>query len=120
MPTPDYADPRYIGYVDYVVIALLVVANMGLVKQLRARPLGCLPILALLLLYGLLLPFFSQSAELERTRRPPGVMVDSFELLYTYFRFPLYWALFVLQAGFLVLLNSRNKQTSSSAPTAHP
>ena len=120
MSTPSYLNPMYVGYFDYAVLILLVGANVGFVKLLRFRSLGCLPLLALILLYGFVLPFLSQSAELERTRRPPGVMVDNFELLYTYFRFPLYWALFVLQSGFLIILNSRKKEASPTVPKLNP
>ena len=41
--------------------------------------------------------------ELNRIRRPPGMPVDGYEMLYVYLRFPMYWALFVLQLLFLKL-----------------
>ena len=100
----------YVGYFDYVVLVLLVGINVAHTRHSGSGSLGCWYWVAAALLFCIVLPIISIWGELERTRRPPGVIVDSFELLYTYFRFPMYWALFLVQLGLLLIRNRLKKQ----------
>ncbi len=102
MPTPEYvfASAMFVGYFDYAVFCLLAGASVWRARRGVSLSLGDWSTLAVALVFCLLLPLLSISVEIDRTRRPPGVPVDAFELLYTYLRFPLYWALFALQLLF--------------------
>lgn len=48
------------------------------------------------LLFGFLLPFISQVIEVQRVKMTIGI-IDSFEVLYTYLRYPTYWSLGIIQ-----------------------
>jgi len=118
MPAPDYLNSMIIGYFDYAVLVLVVGANAAYIKRYGSSSLGCWLLLALGILFCLVLPILSMRVELERTRRPAGVMVDGFELLYIWLRFPMYWILFVLQVSFLAIYSSIQKQAAQSESEA--
>lgn len=106
----------FVGYFDYAVLALVIGVNILYIKRYSSGTLGCWPLLTIGVLFCLVLPFLSMSVELERARRPPGVMVDGFELLYIWFRFPMYWILFILQVSALAIYRSLQKQSAQSKP----
>lgn len=116
MPAPDYLNSMLVGYFDYAVLALVIGVNILYVKRYGSGMLGCWPLLVIGVLFCLVLPVLSISVELDRTRRPPGVPVDSFELLYTLFRFPMYWLLFILQVSALAIYRSLQEQSPQSKP----
>ncbi|MBH8567315.1 hypothetical protein KB206_00350 [Microvirga sp. STS02] len=106
---PEYMNALFIGPFDYAVLALLVGANGWLYWHGAARPLGCGVRLASALFFCLILPVLSMKAELVRAQRPPGIPVDGYELLYCWFRFPMYWAVFVGQCASFWLYRWRNQ-----------
>ncbi|OGX82858.1 hypothetical protein BEN49_13275 [Hymenobacter coccineus] len=112
MPAPDYLDSMLVGYFDYAIIVLVIIVNTMYVKRYSLSLLGCWPLFAIGLLFCLALPILSIWIELDRTRRPPGVPVDGFELLYNWLRFPMYWILFLLQVGFLAVYSGIQKQAA--------
>lgn len=88
-----------IGYFDYAVLLGLLYVNYKYWKrQIRLLP-GCLIVLVV---FGILLPVLSILTELQVNGPKPGEIHDSFNFVYVYLRFPLYWGLLVLQS--LVLL----------------
>ena len=105
MPASEFKflSPPFVGYFDYAVIALLVAANVWCARRGVSGSFGCWSTLAAAFVFCLLLPMLSIWVELNRIRRPPGMPVDGYEMLYVYLRFPMYWALFVLQLLFLKL-----------------
>lgn len=108
----DYPAALFIGPFDYAVLAVLVLANAWYAQ----RPGSALPTgwakLAAVLLFGVVLPLLSMRAEMDRTLRPTGVPTDAFELLYTLFRFPMYWLLFAVQVGVFEAYSRRKKLLS--------
>lgn len=83
-----------IGYFDYAIIIILIFLN---IKFWKRDVVGCLAILAGIFLFGLVLPIVSMLVEINRVERTIGI-IDSFEVLYTYLRFPTYWIIGTIQA----------------------
>lgn len=83
-----------IGYFDYAIITILIFLN---IKFWKRDVVGCLAILAGTFLFGLVLPIVSMLVEINRVERTIGI-IDSFEVLYTYLRFPTYWIIGTIQA----------------------
>jgi hypothetical protein len=82
----------YIGIFDIIVILVLIIFNIRFWK----KEWGCLIQISGILSYILILPFLSMAVEIERVSCEVGIR-DNFEILYTWFRFPLYWILFIIQ-----------------------
>jgi hypothetical protein len=116
MPAADYLNSMLVGYFDYAVLALAIGINILYINRYASNLLGCWPLLAIGVLFCLVLPVLSIWVELDRTQRPPGVPVDGFELLYAWFRFPMYWALFILQVSVLAICRSLQNQSGQSEP----
>ncbi len=90
----------FIGYFDWLIIAAFIFLNIKFWhsgKQI-SNILGFLP----LPLFGLILPIFSIAIELELNGTGGN---DNFNILYVYFRFPLYWVLLIIQ---YIILKKRN------------
>ena len=79
-----------IGYFDYVVIGILIFINIKYWKTNIEKKVGC--ILGGLM-FGFLLPFVSMIIELQIV----GEWMDSFEVVYTFLRFPTYWIIGIIQ-----------------------
>jgi hypothetical protein len=79
-----------IGYFDYVVIGVLIFVNIKYWKTNIEKKVGC--ILGGLM-FGFLLPFISMIIELQIV----GEWMDSFEVAYTFLRFPTYWIIGFIQ-----------------------
>ena len=91
------------GYVDFVILGILILLNIKFYGKVGVT-LGCW---IGVLLFGLLLPFISMSVELGIVQANGG-WVDSFEVLYTYLRFPTYWVLGIVQC--IIFGMSANKK----------
>lgn len=90
----------YWGYIDSSILLILIVVNTITYLKIRNKELGCVAVLGIALLYAIVLPLISQIVEVRRVVAING-KDDSFTLLYTYFRFPIYWLLGFIQ--FLIL-----------------
>lgn len=95
--------PVVIGYFDLYLIGALLILNLILWKIEMEHNLGCF---VLGFLFGFILPFASIGVEVERATADRE-MVDNFELLYTYLRFPVYWFLGALQ---MIVLNYKREK----------
>ena len=82
-----------IGYFDYIIIGFLVFLNIRFWKKEINGKVGCL---VGGFSFGFLLPLISMFIEIQRVKTTIGI-VDSFEVLYTYFRFPTYWLIGIVQ-----------------------
>ena len=94
-----------VGYFDYAIIGVLLILNLFFWNKRIKRKIGCL---IGGVLFGLALPFISMSIEIDRVTKEMEV-IDNFTLLYTYFKFPIYWIIGGLQSG---LIEYRNKKAS--------
>lgn len=79
-----------IGYFDFIIIGILIFINIKYWKASIDKKVGC--ILGGLL-FGFLLPFISMIIELQIV----GKWIDSFEVAYTFLRFPTYWIIGIIQ-----------------------
>lgn len=92
---------------DLVVILVLIVLNLVFFKTKNSKAFGW--ILAALFLIPL--PYLSQRLEVARVYRTEEV-VDSFNLWYTYFKYPIYWVIGILQL-IIFWVKPRNKDTGN-------
>ncbi len=102
----------FIGYFDYGVLFLLVIANIYLWKKKLKGKIGCL---ISGLLFGIILPIISMKIEIVRISKEYEI-IDSFNLLYTYFRFPIYWIIGVFQT---IIMNVNNKKPAGNTQKKH-
>ena len=95
-----------IGYFDYLILAILIIFNVKF-WTLEIKGYGC----AIgLVLFGIILPIISMMIEITRVQNSTGIM-DNFEVLYTYLKFPIYWILGVIQfILFAVRMSYQNKK----------
>ena len=83
---------RLIGIFDIVVILLLIFINI----KFWDKYWGCWVQIFVFLLYVFVFPIISMAVEIEIVSRKHD-MIDGFNLLYTYFKFPVYWILYIIQ-----------------------
>ena len=76
-----------IGYFDLTVIGILILVNALIWNKGISIKVGCL---VGGLIFGLILPLISMKLEIDRVASEREIM-DNFTLLYTYFKFLLYW-----------------------------
>lgn len=110
LPTPAI----HMGPIDVVFIGIWLGLNVYVRLRPRARRWGCLPYLAVGLLFTCLVPNCSSYVEVQRVVAQNG-HDDSFTLLYTLFRFPLYWALGVVQLLVMLWHDLRTHQADQEA-----
>ena len=72
---------------DFIVIVSLLFLNVLMLKIKLKQNVGCLVVG---LIFGIILPLVSIKLEIDRATEKTEIL-DNFELLYTYLRFPLYW-----------------------------
>ncbi|MBF9222689.1 hypothetical protein [Hymenobacter ruricola] len=99
MPADSSHVVLFAGPFDYAAFAVLVLANAWYARRPGAARPKWWAKPAVIVLFVLVLPLLSMRAEMVRTLRPPGTPTDAFELLYTMFRFPIYWFLLAVQTG---------------------
>lgn len=81
------------GYFDYLVLAILIFLNIKFWRNKFEIGIGC--ILGGLV-FGMVLPIISVVIELAIVESSGGWM-DSFEVAYVYFKFPIYWTIGLAQ-----------------------
>lgn len=97
----------FIGYFDYGVLFLLVIANVYFWKKNLKGKIGCL---ISGFLFGIVLPIISMKIEMSRISKEYEI-IDGFNLLYTYFRFPMYWIIGIFQT---IVMNVNNKSQQAT------
>lgn len=85
--------PMIIGNFDFVVIGILVLLNILTRGKKIKNNIGCL---IGGLIFGLIVPIISQKLEIDRVASEREIL-DNFTLLYTYFKFPIYWIIGAIQ-----------------------
>ena len=85
-----------IGYFDYIVFGILIFLNIIFWKREIGEGKGCIIAIVGGILFGLLLPTISSFIEVQRVKAIVG-NPDSTELLYTYFIYPIYWGIGIIQ-----------------------
>lgn len=98
------------GYFDLVVIIGLLYFNFRFWNKLSTFN-NCLSTTIFFVTFGLVLPLISMIVEIQLYSNPGD---DAFNLLYTYFRFPVYWVIGVIQ---LIVIGFRLNK-SNSIPNA--
>jgi uncharacterized protein YqhQ len=86
-----------VGNFDIITIVTLLLVNFIFWKKRNKsvhRNIGCL---LGILIFGLLLPAISQKLEIDRVVSSHGKVLDNFELLYTFMKFPIYWIVGIIQ-----------------------
>jgi hypothetical protein len=100
-----------IGYFDYIVFGILIFLNIIFWKRKTGEGKGCIIAIVGGILFGLLLPTISSFIEVQRVKAIVG-NPDSTELLYTYFIYPIYWGIGIIQTiiiGIKLSLKKNNK-----------
>ena len=82
-----------LGYFDYLILGILIFLNIKFRRNNFEIGIGC--ILGGLV-FGLVLPIISMVFELAIVQSIGGWM-DSFEVAYVYFKFPIYWTIGLAQ-----------------------
>ncbi len=92
----------YAGVYDYVVFGLLLVTNIFLWKKKISYKAGC--VLGLIV-FSFLLPLISMGVEMSvyKSNTIEKPFEDSFATFYTFYRFPVYWAIGILQVIILAV-----------------
>ena len=83
----------FVGYIDYIIFSILIFLN---IKFWRRKFTGALIYVIIAILFGILLPMVSMKLEIIKVKNEYEI-VDGFNLLYTLFRFPMYWILGIWQ-----------------------
>ncbi|GAB5555433.1 MAG: hypothetical protein Sapg2KO_50240 [Saprospiraceae bacterium] len=86
-----------IGNFDFVAIGILVAINILIWRKEIKSNIGCL---IGGLIFGLILPIISQKLEIDRVTSEREVL-DNFTLLYTYYKFPIYWVIGAIQIAII-------------------
>ncbi len=86
-----------IGYFDFIVIGTLIFLNIKFWKNKFDQFDLKVGFISSVILFGLILPFFSIIIELEIIKSFKGEWMDNFEVMYTIFRFPIYWIIGIVQ-----------------------
>lgn len=86
-----------IGNFDLVAIGILVLINILIWGKKIKNNIGCI---IGGLIFGLILPIISQKLEIDRVASEREIL-DNFTLLYTYFKFPIYWIIGAIQIAII-------------------
>ena len=82
-----------IGYFDCIIFIVLVILNIVFWKK---KFTSCLAYGIIILLFGIIFPAISSFIDIKAYISNKEI-VDNFELLHNYFKFPLYWGIGLLQ-----------------------
>lgn len=84
------------GTFDFVILAIIVLFNFGVWKYKIIRKRNWILYLIVIFCCGFIIPFFSIGFEIDQATKDQEI-IDSFTLLYTYFRFPTWWLIGCLE-----------------------
>jgi hypothetical protein len=82
-----------IGYFDYIIFITLIILNIVFWKKDFT---SCLAYCVTVLFFGIILPFVSSFIDIKIYTSGKKI-VDNFELLHNYLKFPIYWGIGLLQ-----------------------
>ena len=82
-----------IGYFDYIIFIVLIILNVIFWKKDFSF---CLVYCIIILLFGAILPVVSSFIDI-RIYTSDKKIVDNYELLHNYLKFPLYWGMGLIQ-----------------------
>ncbi len=88
------------GLLDYIILTVIVIFNIVVWKHEIIKKRNWVFYLVAFLLFGFIIPFFSIYFEVQRAIKGQP-FVDNFTLLYTYFRFPVWWLIGLLEISWL-------------------
>ncbi|TDX87212.1 hypothetical protein [Epilithonimonas xixisoli] len=89
-----------LGLFDYIILVIIIIFNIGVWKYKIIKKGNRIFYLSILLLFGFVIPFFSIDFEIKNAT-VNSKEIDSFTLLYTFFRFPTWWFFGVVEVLFL-------------------
>lgn len=92
------------GYFDQILLLIIIFLNFLYWKKFPQIN-GCIGLFILLILFGAILPIISIFIEIKLHSSPGD---DAFNLLYNYFKFPIYWVLGILEI--IIFLYQNNKK----------
>jgi hypothetical protein len=92
-----------IGTFDILLIVTILLLNLVFRKWILKQKIGCL---AVIVLFGLILPLCSMKVEMDRVlaSREVSEIHEARELAYTFLKFKLYWI-----AGVIQIIMIRNR-----------
>jgi hypothetical protein len=97
-----------LGTFDFYVLALMLIFNFGVWKYKIIKKCNWIVNLVAFLLFGLLVPVLSMYFEIQKVTKDVEI-VDNFTLLYTYFRFPTWWFIGILEMSCLKFILNKTK-----------
>jgi hypothetical protein len=98
------------GPFDLIILALLILFNVFVHKTDFIRKFNWLLITALVILFLIIIPYFS--AEFERIRVVKQYeLVEGFNLLYLFFRFPVWWIIGLFELITIKLIFRHKRKT---------
>ncbi len=90
----------FFGTFDYIILALIFIFNVGVWKYKIIKKCNWILYLVTFLFFGFIIPNFSMDFEIQKAIKGQPY-VDNFTLLYTFFRFPIWWLIGALEIIFL-------------------
>jgi len=101
------------GPFDFIIIALLILFNLFVHKTDYIRKFNWLLITVLVILFLIIIPYFS--AEFERKQVVKQYeLVEGFNLIYLFFRFPVWWIIGLFELITIKLIFRRKRKTHHS------
>ncbi len=90
----------FLGLFDYIILLIIFIFNIGIWKYKIIKNSNLVFHLVIFMLFGFTIPYFSIDFEIQKVTKNLKE-IDSFTLLYTYFRFPIWWFLGILEIIYL-------------------
>lgn len=90
----------FFGTFDYIILAIIFLFNFGVWKYKIIKKRNWILYLIAFLLFGFIIPFFSMGFEVDKATKDE-VVIDNFTLLYTIFRFPIWWIIGLVEVFIL-------------------
>ncbi|SMP24509.1 hypothetical protein SAMN06264346_10822 [Chryseobacterium profundimaris] len=90
----------FFGPFDYIILIITVIFNSIVWKYEIIKKRNWIFYLVAFLLFSFIIPVFSIYFEVQRAIKGQ-LFVDNFTLLYTYFRFPIWWMIGLLEVIWL-------------------
>lgn len=95
------------GVFDSCVLLLIFIFNYGIWKYKIIKKCNWKIYLVAFLFFGGVIPILSVDFEIQKATSKTE-NVDSFNLLYTYFRFPIWWFIGILELVFIYLQTKKS------------
>ena len=107
----------FLSYFDILIIVVLVFLNVFLWKKKTVIFKRFSDYLAGLILFAFALPLISIILEFKVFNPKSNEVFDSFTMLYTFLKFPIYWIIIVLQIIFFRIKVFRDKRINLPTTT---